>query len=183
MLRHFSIILCLLIGQNLFAQEEQQTILKEKAITRPVINPLAPSKAAFFSAILPGLGQAYNKKYWKIPIVYGAMGSSLYVYSSRNNQYQDFRDAYKLRLAGQLDDYSYYTDTQLLNAMKSVKKDRDLMMMLTVGLYALNIVDAVVDAHLKGFNVDEKLTFAPIIIQNDLYKTTGFALAITYNFK
>jgi hypothetical protein len=48
------------------------------------INPLAPAKAAFYSAVLPGLGQAYNKKYWKIPIVYGAMGTSLYYYTWNN---------------------------------------------------------------------------------------------------
>ena len=181
-MRQFLVFIVFLIFcQNGFAQEVQ--IPKQKdSLQEIVINPLAPSKAAFYSAILPGLGQAYNKKYWKIPIVYGAMGTSLYVYAKRNSLYKDYRSAYKLRLQGQTDEFVYYTDSQLINAMTSTKKDRDLMMMITVALYALNIVDAVVDAHLKDFNVNEKLTFTPIIIPNDLYNTNTVGLAISYQF-
>jgi hypothetical protein len=64
------------------------------------IDPLTPAKAAFYSAILPGLGQAYNKKYWKIPLVYGAIGTSLYFYIDNNKKYHDYRDEYKRRLEG-----------------------------------------------------------------------------------
>jgi hypothetical protein len=175
-------IIFLIFYQNSFAQKKQNLKVKDTIQKRIIINPLAPSKAAFYSAILPGLGQAYNKKYWKIPVVYGAMGTSLYVYSMRNSQYNDYRNAYKLRLQGNIDEYAYYSDSQLINAMTSVKKDRDLMMMVTVALYALNIVDAVVDAHLKDFNVNEKLTFSPTIISNDLYNTNTVGLALSFNF-
>ena len=64
------------------------------------IDPLAPSRAAFYSAVLPGLGQAYNKKYWKIPIIYAALGVSTYAYIYNNDNYNRARDAYKLLKAG-----------------------------------------------------------------------------------
>ena len=56
---------------------------------------LAPARAAFYSAVLPGLGQAYNKKFWKIPVVYGALGTSGYFYFNNNKKYNKFREAYK----------------------------------------------------------------------------------------
>lgn len=170
--------LFLLLFITAFWGYSQKTPTKE---TTPIINPLAPSTAAFYSAILPGLGQAYNKKYWKVPIVYAALGTSVYFYAQRNNQYTDFRDAYKLRLQGATDDYPFFSDTQLINAMKSVKKDRDLLLMISIGVYALNIVDAVVDAHLKSFNVNEKLTFSPTLIQ-DINAANTMALTVTYKF-
>jgi hypothetical protein len=60
--------------------------------------PLSPAKAAFYSAVLPGLGQAFNKKYWKIPIVWAAMGSGVYFYHTNNNNFNRSRKAYKLRI-------------------------------------------------------------------------------------
>jgi hypothetical protein len=73
-------------------------------IKKSGINMLAPSKAAFYSAVLPGLGQIYNKKYWKVPLVYGALGTTIYFYISNNNKYHAYRDAYKRRLEGFNDD-------------------------------------------------------------------------------
>ena len=65
---------------------------------------LRPSKATFYSAVLPGLGQAYNKKYWKIPIVYGALATGIYFYNQNDKDYNRYRNAYKRRLAGFTDD-------------------------------------------------------------------------------
>jgi hypothetical protein len=78
----------------------QDTLLKKKM----VMNPLAPSKAAFYSAVLPGLGQIYNKSYWKAPIVWGAIGGGIYMYTTTNDNYQRFRTAFKRRQAGFTDD-------------------------------------------------------------------------------
>ena len=69
-------------------------------------NPLSPAKAAFYSAILPGLGQIYNKKYWKAPIVWGAMGTSIYFYLDNNNEYDRYRTAFKQREAGLKDEFT-----------------------------------------------------------------------------
>ena len=134
------------------------------------VNPLAPSKAAFYSAVLPGLGQIYNKRYWKLPIVYGALGTGIYAYTFNNNEYNRFRDAFKRRRAGFTDDEFYdinnsgiipgspdISDQALQDAQERAQRDRDLALAITIGLYILNIVDANVDAHLKQFNVDENL--------------------------
>src|SRR5690606_23059623 len=70
------------LAQNL----EGEGITFEEVTQRESVNPLAPSKAAFYSAILPGLGQIYNKRYWKAPIVWGAIGTGIYVYSYNNTE-------------------------------------------------------------------------------------------------
>ena len=70
-----------------FSQEIGDVIKTKDTIKKNEINPLTPAKAAFYSAVLPGLGQAYNKKYWKIPLVYGAIGTSLYFYINNNKKY------------------------------------------------------------------------------------------------
>jgi hypothetical protein len=79
-------------------------IVVEEVSFQKQINPLAPSKAAFLSALLPGLGQIYNKRYWKAPIVWGAIGTGIAVYSFNNTEFNRFRDAFKVRRAG-LEEY------------------------------------------------------------------------------
>ena len=85
----------------------EEVVIDSIIEVRDPINPLSPAKAAFYSAILPGLGQAYNKKYWKIPIVYGAIGTGVYFYVTNNKEYNRYRDAYKSRLAGFTNDEFY----------------------------------------------------------------------------
>lgn len=148
---------------------------KKKKAAKPVIidstalkpqkayDPLAPSRAAFYSAILPGLGQAYNGKYWKIPIVYAALGTGIYFYIDNNNQYNRVRDAYKRRLAGFTDDefQDRLTDDALREAQKNFRRNKELSLLITVGLYALNIIDANVDAHLLQYNINDDLSLRP----------------------
>ena len=87
--RHFHfLLLCLFSVSFSFSQKDKDStsialdkelvVIEEQSVVRKEIDPLRPSKAAFFSAILPGAGQAYNKKYWKIPIVWGAIGTGVY---------------------------------------------------------------------------------------------------------
>jgi hypothetical protein len=147
------------------------------------IDPLTPAKAAFYSAVLPGLGQAYNKKYWKIPLVYGAMGTSLYYYIDSNKKYHQYRDAYKRRLEGYNDDnYTYLDKTRLIAGQKFYQRNRDLSALITLGFYVLNIVDANVDAALIQFNVDENISVKPIIYPNNVTLKTNVGLTINYNF-
>lgn len=148
------------------------------------IDPLRPTKAAFYSAILPGLGQAYNKKYWKIPIVYGAMATSMYFYLDNNKKYHSVRDAYKRRLAG-FDDDQYqniYDDDRLIQAQRFYQRNRDLSLLVTIGFYVLNIVDANVDAHLMQFNVNDNLSVAPDIYQTDFTTRPNLGLSLNYKF-
>lgn len=173
------------LSQNiLFAQDEIKDLLiaSDTVKTNP-INPLAPAKAAFYSAILPGLGQAYNKRYWKIPIVYGAIGVGIYSYSWNNDKYHQFRDAYKKRIEGLPDEFlGQYSNETLINAQRTYQKNRDLSLLITIGLYALNIIDANVDAHLLQFNVSENLSLKPDIYPNDINYKQNVGLSFNYHF-
>ncbi len=176
-------IALLLVSNSVFSQKASDIIIAKDSITKKEINPLAPAKAAFYSAVLPGLGQAYNKRYWKIPLVYGAIGTSLYFYIDNNKKYHSYRDAYKRRLAGYNDDqYDYLDEARLVAAQKFYQRNRDLSLLVTVGFYILNIVDANVDAHLLQFNVNDKLSLAPDVYQNDLNNKTNLGLTLNYKF-
>lgn len=158
------------------------------------INPLSPAKAAFYSAILPGLGQAYNKKYWKIPIVYGAIGTGVYFYITNNKEYNRYRDAYKRRLAGFTDDEFYkdangnqlttprVTTESLERGQKFFRKNKEISLLVTFGLYALNIIDANVDAHLLQYNVDENLSLAPHYKFNEFDASSNLGLTLNFKF-
>ncbi|WP_204335982.1 DUF5683 domain-containing protein [Leptobacterium flavescens] len=174
-------------------KKERDTILvTDSLLLKSRYNPLSPSKAAFYSAVLPGLGQAYNKSYWKIPIVYGALGTGIFFYIDNSNEYNRFRDAFKRRLAGFQDDEFFdingdmsgpdVSDQALQDAQETFQRNRELALIITVGLYVLNIIDANVDAHLKQFNIDDDLTFQPVIFRNpiDYRLSTGFS--IKYKF-
>ena len=181
----YIVLFFLIIGNlSVFSQEISKAIIAKDTTKLQEIDPLRPSKAAFYSAILPGLGQAYNKKYWKIPLVYGAMGTSMYFYLSNNTKYNKYRDAYKRRLAGFRDDefIGVFDDQRLIAAQRFHQRNRDLSLMVTVAFYILNIVDANVDAHLIQFNVSEKLSFAPDIYQNDFNAKPNIGLTFNYKF-
>lgn len=173
---------------SVWAQNDSLQTIKTNQYTLKsnVLNPLAPSKAAFYSAILPGAGQLYNKSYWKIPLVYGGMGTSLYFYIDNNKAYNRARDEYKLRLRGidRTDNpkVGTYTKEQLATVQRSAQRNRDLSLFITIGLYILNVVDANVDAHLQQFNVDEDLTFKPTFEYNQPLNQHQFGVQMTYKF-
>ncbi len=169
---------------SVFAQGKVEPIVASTdTIKNQEINPLAPAKAAFYSAILPGLGQAYNKKYWKIPLVYGAIGTSIYSYNWNNKKYHEFRDVYKSRLAGNTNDnFQYLDDARLITAQRFYQRNRDLSMLFIAAFYILNIVDANVDAHLGQFNINDNLSLNPDVQQNDLNFRPSFGLALNYKF-
>ncbi|RUT70283.1 hypothetical protein D0817_10725 [Flavobacterium cupreum] len=177
-------LLFFLIGTvSLFAQAKEETVLVAKDTTKlEEIDPLTPAKAAFYSAILPGLGQAYNKKYWKIPLVYGAIGTSLYFYLDNNKKYNNYRDAYKKRLEGLPDDYQFLDDSRLIAGQKFYQRNRDLSALFVVGFYVLNIIDANVDAALIQFNVNERLSLRPEIYPDDMTLRPNVGLTFNYHF-
>ena len=181
----FIALFLFIVGNTtVFAQMETEAVLVAKdTLKSNNIDPLTPAKAAFYSAVLPGLGQAYNKKYWKIPLVYGAIGTSLYFYIDNNKKYHQYRDAYKRRLEGYTDDnYTYLDNTRLIAGQKFYQRNRDLSALVTLAFYALNIIDANVDAALLQFNVDENLSVRPIIYPNDVTFKTNVGLTLNYNF-
>ena len=180
-------IFILLTALPAFSQEELKVSID--TISAPEvkdyrIDPLAPSKAAFYSAILPGLGQAYNKKYWKVPLVYGGMGLSIYYYSWNNKKYHEYRDAYKDLLAGRevTGELKDLDEERLRRAQRFHQRNRDLSLLITIGIYVLNIVDANVDAHLLQFNVNENLSLRPELQQNSIDYKHNMGLSLSYQF-
>ena len=179
----YILLLLFLFGKPLaFSQQIEKAIVAKDTLKPRQIDPLRPSKAAFFSALIPGLGQAYNKKYWKIPLVYGAIGTTLYFYIDQNKKYHSYRDAYKQRLLGLPDQYEYLDDSRLIAAQRLFQRNRDLSLLLTIGFYILNIVDANVDAHLIQFNVSDKLSFQPDFYTNDINYKPNVGLTFNYKF-
>ncbi|TVZ53236.1 DUF5683 domain-containing protein [Dokdonia sp. Hel_I_53] len=180
------------------AQQEdpEDTIIEadsiETVVQKEAYDPLRPAKAAFYAAVLPGLGQVYNKDYWKLPLVYGALGSTIYGAVWNSEQSERFRDAYKLRLAGQVDEFSerdengtitnIFSDDALLDAQKQLRRRRDLFILISAGVYVLQILEANVDAHLSQYDVDEDLTFSPDINLDNLSETVNYGVKLTYRF-
>ena len=167
-------------------------IVKDSIVKKEYyLNPLAPSKAAFYSAVLPGLGQVYNKKYWKVPIVYGALGAGIYAYTFYNGEYQRFRTAFKRRRAGFTDDEFIDViplpgDDRLERLQNAKQNERDLALLVTIIIYALNIVDANVDAHLKQFNISDDLSWdmnlQPYLEANPINSNPNYGMALTITF-
>ncbi len=123
----------------------------------------SPKLATAMSAVLPGLGQAYNKKYWKIPIIYVASGTLIYMSIQNNSYYKNFKNAYKELYSTDPNGYYYmyntsFTLTGLQAEKEHYRKNRDLCLILTAGIYVLNIIDATVDAYLIDFDVSDNLS-------------------------
>lgn len=154
--------------------------------TRKTIK-LNPTKAGLYSAVLPGLGQYYNKKYWKIPIVWGAVGTGVGIAIWNDNQYKKYRQYYLDKLNGRpnefLSDKPFLDKIALGNAQDRAKRQRDYAIAITGLIYILNIVDAVVDSHLYESRHDPDLSFSPAVIQ-DQYGITPpkTGLSLSYRF-
>ena len=184
----FFALLYLTIFQG-FSQESSVLKIKDTVFENSIsFDPLSPSKAAFYSAILPGLGQAYNKKYWKIPFVYAALGSGIYFYDSNNRNYNRARNAFKLRKNNKPDEFDgldgniFLSEDALVSAQKSYKKDRDLSLLVSVGLYVLQVIEASTNAHLLQHNVNNNLTINPKLIKNSVNNKAIVGAQINFNF-
>src|SRR5450631_2845862 len=129
-------------------------------------------RATLYSAILPGVGQVYNKKYWKVPIIYAALGISAYAFFYNKSWYNKCQYALTVTVDGNPNDSVLNTvDPQLkpfvtaddqnglITYRDSFRKNQDYSVLFFLLFYGLNIVDATVDAHLKDFNVSSDLSF------------------------
>lgn len=154
-----------------------------KRVQLLMANPNTPSKAAFYSSVIPGLGQVYIGKVWKIPFIYAALGASLYYFNLNNKEMNSYRAAYKRRLNGFFDDEYLelarpITTEQLLLGMDFHKNYRDIAIALAALTYMLNILDASVSAHLLQFNVNEDLSISPNLFMNR--EITGLQIALKF---
>lgn len=154
----------LLFSDTLKSQEKKEGLRKPLppsdtlSHAEDTVKKHSPKKAVLYSALLPGAGQVYNKKYWKVPIIYAAMGATVYLYIKEQQDFQSFKNAYVQRLNGELDDFPSQSEQWLLNNMEISRRNRDLMFIATAAVYALNIIDAAVDAHLFHFDVSDDLS-------------------------
>jgi hypothetical protein len=137
-----------------------------------------PSRAALFSMLLPGLGQAYNQRYWKIPLIYGGFAAFGYFIQSNNFRYKLYLDAYNTKYAVtqlKTDDPEYEEkkaalESNLYSAFQNVpidrlqyykntyRRDRDFFIIMTILFYGINIIDATVDAHFFTYDVSDNLS-------------------------
>lgn len=172
-----------------YAQQKDSIQTKKITIESNYYNPLTPSKAAFYSAIVPGLGQIYNKRYWKAPIVWGALGFTTYLFIRNDDLYGRYRTAFKLRKAGLRDEFTDENGVELIslrgleNAQKVLKQNRDLSLLGTLLIYVLQIVEASVNAHLLQFNTNDNLTFKPTFTADPItYDAPKFGFSLKYSF-
>ena len=170
------------------AQTKNTYLTSEEVFKKDGYNPLTPARAAFYSAILPSLGQTYNKDYWKVPIVYGALAIPIYYYATNNTTYKKYRRAFKLREAGLKDEFVLENGTELISrsglisAQKTLKQNRDTSLLTFAALYVLQVLEASVSAHLLQFNVNDQLSFDPKIYQTPYTEQTVVGIALNFNF-
>lgn len=156
---YFFIILITLTATSVLGQRKTEidTTLLQNSF---VVKKHSPTKAAIYSAVLPGLGQVYNKKYWKVPIVYGTLGTLGYLAYDSNDKYKKYLNGYIAKsdsTSNRITDLPF--DKETLKYYKDrYKRNRDLFYILMGLAYVLNIVDASVDAHFFDFDVSEDLS-------------------------
>ncbi len=152
-----------------------------------------PGKAILYAAVLPGLGQVYNKKYWKLPLVYGgfyAIGYGLNFYSDLHTEYRGYLFQNLEERIGENSTnpnlphkMRNITTATLRNQVDRLRRERDFMIILMGGMYILQMIDAHVDAHLKEFDLNPRLqvSLEPSIEANQLTgRTTGVALVVRF---
>lgn len=163
-------------------------------------NAHSPRKATIYSAVLPGLGQVYNKKYWKVPVIYLGFGTIAYFINWNNDNYQLFRRGYfdlidddpetqgyleieaVRRNNYDLNNPTHFNNlrTALMRQKDYFRRNRDLLFIGMVGFYGLNIIDASVDAHFFDFDISDDLTlkWEPSLMQID----NNFVYCINFRF-
>lgn len=168
-------------------QEKKDSAIESKKTTTlrfPI--PHNPKTATLRSLAIPGWGQVYNKEYWKLPIIYGALGTAAGIYFYNNTWYKRTRDAYNIRVNNDTANFASINPkleplpaSALLVYRNSFRRDRDFSALWFVLLWGLNIVDATVFAHLKSFDVgsDLSLNVQPRINTNG---STGLSLVLGY---
>jgi Family of unknown function (DUF5683) len=149
----------------------------------------SPTKATIMSACLPGLGQVYNKKYWKVPIIYAGLGVLTYFIVTNSKEYSTYKSAYIASVnndtTGPYQDLiKKYPAQDLLSASEYYRRNLEISWLLTGVWYILNIVDAAVDANLFTYNISKDLSLKvdPVIIGPGMSRnfTSGIRLSLRF---
>jgi hypothetical protein len=164
-----------------------QNIAKGDSVSIP---KHSAKKATYYSMVLPGLGQAYNKKYWKIPVIYAGFGTLAYFIHTNNQEYLKFKEAYEWNISGDttpIDNpltVKYKDPADLLTGMNYYRRNLEVSVMFTAVLYILNVVDAAVDAHFFDFNVSDDLSLhvQPYLNPSPFASKQSGGLRLTFSF-
>ena len=169
----------------LHAQESPKSIVKKPA--QDSTHKHSPKKAALFSAIIPGAGQIYNRKYWKVPVLAAGAGALVYSFQFNQKNYSLFKTELINRQTGSPEinsELNNLTDANLNELQDFYRRNRDLTVVGMALLYALKVLDATVDAHLFDFNVNEDLSMhiRPQSIYSSISSSPFAGVGLTLNF-
>ena len=190
-LKNFILSILILTSFCCFSQKDTTQVRKKKnkITSNRIYNPLSPSKAAFFSAVFPGGGQIYNKKYWKVPLALAAVGIPTYFYLDNNSEYKRYRTAYKQRKIGERDEFTLDYGTELISltglerAQKTLRGNRDLSLLVVLLGYVLQVVEASVNAHLLQFDASDNISINPSILTNPInFEAPSVGFSFKYTF-
>ena len=157
--------LLLILAQNAWSQNNAQPEKKDSAFT---LRKHIPSTATKRSALIPGWGQAYNKQYWKIPLVYGVIAIPTATYIYNNDMYLKTKFAYEARFkeaqgdasdVAKIDPLLTNLNASSLQSYRNIfRKDRDYSIMWFILTWGVNVIDATVSGHLKEFDINNDLS-------------------------
>lgn len=150
----------------------------------------SPTTATLLSAMVPGMGQVYNQKLWKVPIIYGAIATLYYMVDYNDRGYQRFRRAYEqFTDPHQVDEFGGTRSKEfLLYYRNAYRRNRDLTIISLAGLYLLNIIDANVDAHFFDWDISDNLALRiEPVFDRSVYSYTSssnsvFGVRLKYDF-
>ena len=137
-----------------------------------------PKKAAIYSAIIPGAGQVYTKKYWKTPIIYAGIVTASYFISDNQEKYTLYKTTALNRINGDYSDHMTYTDSELIILKDYYRRNRDLSIFGLIGVYIINIIDASINAHLFHYDISDDIS---LNVQPKVY-TKQAELCLILNF-
>jgi hypothetical protein len=177
---------------SLLIISESRAPVKKERKDSSVVKPHSPRTAAIRSALVPGLGQIYNKKYWKLPLVYGALGTTAGIFAFNLRNYRDTRFAYSAKYKASLPpplndstDYFKIRPELMPLSLESLRfyrnqyrRDIDYSVFFFLLAWALNVADATVDAHLKTFDVSPDLSLRIVPGHSELAGTTGISIVL-----
>lgn len=158
------LLFCLFSGSGWIGSVTAQTATKKIPVDDSLMmKKHSPRRATIYSALVPGLGQIYNHKYWKLPILYAGFGIMGYFIYTNTDNYLEYQSAYIESKNGNFngnyaDLVNKYTQTELLNAAEYYHRNLEISVLITALWYVLNIIDATVDAHLYTYNINENLS-------------------------
>ena len=149
------------VSDSLFLSSENDTAsvitVKDSIQYSKAVDLKTPRKAMLKSVMLPGLGQAYNRQYWKIPIVYGGFAALIYAIDFNTSQYHRFKKVYQQKIDKLPGEFPNSTPEYIRNRRDNFRKNMELSYIALVGIYGINVLDAFVSAHLKSFDINEDI--------------------------